>query len=131
MKYPAAELMGSLNATSLSARWSGTPTSKETYSTRTLHELVAGMNAIEPSTPLDYGRVERDVVARDRAGAHPCSKDLQLMAVRNARRYWPDRLGRVARPHRLLDPAHGPLIAVRLHLLTRKTLGGLETTLDC
>ncbi|MEK2474588.1 FAD-binding dehydrogenase [Streptomyces noursei] len=97
---------------------------------RTLRELVAGMNALEPSTPLDYATVEREVVARDRAVAHPYSKDLQLMAVRNAREYWPDKLTRVARPHRLLDPAHGPLIAVRLHLLTRKTLGGLETTLD-
>ncbi|MCK7623282.1 FAD-binding dehydrogenase [Streptomyces sp. RS10V-4] len=97
---------------------------------RTLRELVAGMNALEPSVPLDYARVEREVLARDRAVAHPYSKDLQLMAVRNAREYWPDKLTRVARPHRLLDPAHGPLIAVRLHLLTRKTLGGLETTLD-
>ncbi|MFI1200945.1 FAD-binding dehydrogenase [Streptomyces sp. BHT-5-2] len=97
---------------------------------RTLRELVAGMNALEPSTPLDHAVVEREVVARDRAVAHPYSKDLQLMAVRNARGYWPDRLTRVAKPHRLLDPAHGPLIAVRLHLLTRKTLGGLETTLD-
>ncbi|MGG2461758.1 FAD-binding dehydrogenase [Streptomyces sp. RGM 3693] len=97
---------------------------------RTLRELVAGMNAVEPSTPLDYAAVEREVVARDRAVAHPYSKDLQLMAVRNAREYWPDKLTRVARPHRLLDPTHGPLIAVRLHLLTRKTLGGLETTLD-
>ncbi|MEU7636378.1 FAD-binding dehydrogenase [Streptomyces sp. NPDC039016] len=97
---------------------------------RTLRELVAGMNAVEPSTPLDYATVEREVVARDRAVAHPYSKDLQLMAVRNAREYWPDKLTRVAKPHRLLDPAHGPLIAVRLHLLTRKTLGGLETTLD-
>ncbi|MYT32354.1 MULTISPECIES: FAD-binding dehydrogenase [unclassified Streptomyces] len=97
---------------------------------RTLRELVAGMNALEPSAPLDHATVEREVLARDRAVAHPYSKDLQLMAVRNARRYLPDKLTRVARPHRLLDPAHGPLIAVRLHLLTRKTLGGLETTLD-
>ncbi|KUL40383.1 FAD-binding dehydrogenase [Streptomyces sp. NRRL F-4489] len=97
---------------------------------RTLRELVAGMNALEPSLPLDYAQVEREVLARDRAVAHPYSKDLQLMAIRNARQYWPDKLTRVARPHRLLDPAHGPLIAVRLHVLTRKTLGGLETTLD-
>ena len=36
----------------------------------------------------------------------------------------------MAKPHRLLDPAAGPLIAVRLHILTRKTLGGLETDLS-
>jgi predicted oxidoreductase len=62
--------------------------------------------------------------------ANGFSKDLQLMAIRNARAYKPDRIMRVAKPHRLTDPAYGPLIAVRLHLLTRKTLGGLETNLD-
>ncbi|MFJ4014297.1 FAD-binding dehydrogenase [Streptomyces sp. NPDC090026] len=97
---------------------------------RTLPELVAGMNAIAPGPRLDAAQVEREVVARDREASAAYSKDFQMMSVANARAYWPDRLTRVARPHRLLDPAHGPLIAVRLHLLTRKSLGGLETTLD-
>ena len=47
-----------------------------------------------------------------------------------ARKYLGDRLIRTAKPHRLLDPAAGPLIAVRLSVLTRKTLGGLETDLS-
>ncbi|WP_328398997.1 FAD-binding dehydrogenase [Streptomyces sp. NBC_00390] len=97
---------------------------------RTLGELVEGMNAISPGPQLDLAQVEREVVARDREVGNAYSKDFQLMSVRNARAYWPDKITRVAKPHRLLDPAHGPLIAVRLHLLTRKTLGGLETTLD-
>ncbi|MBW1604583.1 FAD-binding dehydrogenase [Streptomyces sp. JJ66] len=97
---------------------------------RTLRDLVDGMNALVPEPALEYAQVEREVIARDREVGNPYSKDLQLMSVRNARAYWPDKLTRVAKPHRLLDPAHGPLIAVRLHLLTRKTLGGLETTLD-
>ncbi|MCQ6555959.1 FAD-binding dehydrogenase [Streptomyces sp. C10-9-1] len=97
---------------------------------RTLPELVAGMNAIAPGPRLDAAQVEREVAARDREASGAYSKDFQMMSVANARAYWLDRLTRVARPHRLLDPAHGPLIAVRLHLLTRKTLGGLETTLD-
>ncbi|MHC0428924.1 FAD-binding dehydrogenase [Streptomyces sp. O3] len=97
---------------------------------RTLGELVDGMNAITPGPKLDLAQVEREVVARDRETGNPYSKDLQMMSVGNARAYRPDKLMRVARPHRLLDPAQGPLIAVRLHLLTRKTLGGLETTLD-
>ncbi|WP_059008244.1 FAD-binding dehydrogenase [Streptomyces specialis] len=96
----------------------------------TLRALVDGMNTIAPGPALDFATVERQVVARDREVGNVYSKDLQLMTVNNARAYWPDRLTRVARPHRLLDPAHGPLIAVRLHVLTRKTLGGLETTLD-
>ena len=52
------------------------------------------------------------------------------MAVRVARQYLADKITRVAKPHRLLDPKAGPLIAVRLNLLTRKTLGGLQTDLE-
>ncbi|MFZ3569708.1 FAD-binding dehydrogenase [Streptomyces sp. BH097] len=97
---------------------------------RNLKDLVAGMNELTPSTPVSYEQVEREIVARDREVANGYSKDLQMMAIRNARSYLFDRLTRVAKPHRLLDPAQGPLIAVRLHVLTRKTLGGLETNLD-
>jgi predicted oxidoreductase len=96
----------------------------------TLPELVDAMNAIAPGPQLSYEQVAREVEARDREVANGFSKDLQLMAIRNARAYKPDRIMRVAKPHRLTDPAYGPLIAVRLHLLTRKTLGGLETNLD-
>ncbi|MFP1626138.1 FAD-binding dehydrogenase [Streptomyces sp. 5K101] len=95
-----------------------------------LKELVKGMNALTPDCELDYAQVEREVLARDSAVDNAYTKDFQLMSVVNARAYWPDRLTRVAKPHRLLDPEQGPLIAVRLHLLTRKTLGGLETTLN-
>ena len=95
-----------------------------------LRDLVAGMNEIARGPQLDHDVVEREVVARDREVANKYSKDMQLMAINNARRYRGDRLTRVAKPHRLLDPDHGPLIAVRLNILTRKTLGGLETNLD-
>jgi predicted oxidoreductase len=97
----------------------------------TLPELVAGMNRITGGTPeLDLAQIEREVVARDREIAHPFSKDMQITAIRGARNYLGDKLIRVAPPHRLLDPEAGPLIAVRLNLLTRKSLGGLETDLS-
>ncbi|WP_067691951.1 FAD-binding dehydrogenase [Nocardia jejuensis] len=96
----------------------------------TLTELVAGMNKIARGPQLDVAEIERQVVARDRDVEHKFSKDAQLMAIGNARRYLGDKLGRVATPHKILDPAHGPLIAVRLNVLTRKTLGGLQTNLD-
>ena len=95
-----------------------------------LPELVAGMNALTPEPLLDAEDVERTVLARDREVSQPFSKDAQVTAIRGARRYLGDRVIRVAAPHRLLDPKAGPLIAVRLHLLTRKTLGGLETDLS-
>jgi uncharacterized protein len=97
----------------------------------TLPELVAGMNRITGGTPhLDLATVEREVVARDREIANGFTKDLQITAIRQARTFLGDKLIRVARPHRLLDPDAGPLIAVRLGVLTRKSLGGLETDLS-
>jgi predicted oxidoreductase len=97
---------------------------------RDLRALVDGMNALTEEALLDFAQVESEVVARDREIANPYTKDLQITAIRGARRYIADRITRVAAPHRLLDPAAGPLIAVRLHILTRKTLGGLETDLS-
>ncbi|HEV3379797.1 MAG TPA: FAD-binding dehydrogenase [Trebonia sp.] len=97
----------------------------------TLRDLVDKMNALtggEP--PLDPAAIEDEITARDRDAQLSFGKDGQLTAVRGARRYLGDRLMRVARPHRILDPAAGPLIAVRLHVLTRKTLGGLHTDLS-
>ena len=97
----------------------------------TLPELVAGMNRITGGTPeLDLAQIEREIVARDREIEHPFTKDLQITAIRGARHYLGDKLIRVAPPHRLLDPEAGPLVAVRLNLLTRKSLGGLETDLS-
>jgi predicted oxidoreductase len=94
-----------------------------------LRDLVAGMNDLVAAPLLSFDEVEAQVVARDRELDNPFSKDLQITAVRGARRYRGDRLVRVAKPHRLLDPKAGPLIAVRLRVLTRKTLGGIETDL--
>ncbi|MCC6244148.1 MAG: FAD-binding dehydrogenase [Gemmatimonadaceae bacterium] len=91
--------------------------------------LVAKMNALTSDGLLDAAEIEREVRARDREIAHPFTKDAQITALRGARHYLGDRLIRVAPPHQLLDPAHGPLLAVRLHVLTRKSLGGLKTDL--
>lgn len=95
-----------------------------------LRDLVAGMNALAGSDLLDHDHVERQIAARDRELGNPYSKDAQVTAIRGARNYLGDRLVRTARPHRILDPANGPLIAVKLHILTRKTLGGIHTDLD-
>jgi len=94
-----------------------------------LRALIDGMNRLTDQPLLDPGRVEAEVLARDREMANPYSKDSQVTAIRGARRYLADRLTRVASPHRLLDPQAGPLIAVRLNIVTRKTLGGLHTDL--
>jgi predicted oxidoreductase len=96
----------------------------------TLPELLDGMRALSPHAALDTENIEREIIARDRELDNEFSKDLQLIAVRGARKYRGDKLIRVATPHKILDPKAGPLIAVKLHLLTRKTLGGIQTDLD-
>ncbi|WP_037910477.1 FAD-binding dehydrogenase [Actinacidiphila yeochonensis] len=95
-----------------------------------LGSLVRGMNALTGDDLLDEADLRREIEARDREMANPYTKDLQVTALRGARRYVGDRLIRTAAPHRILDPKAGPLIAVRLNILTRKSLGGLETDLD-
>lgn len=95
-----------------------------------LEDLVAAMNALTGEGRLDAAHVRAQVEARDREIDNAFSKDAQTVAIRGARSYLGDRLMRTARPHRMLDPKAGPLIAVRLNLLTRKTLGGLQTDLN-
>lgn len=96
---------------------------------RTLDELIAGMRALPGGDALDPARVRHEVEARDRELANDFTKDAQIALLRSARAYRGDRLIRTAAPHRILDPAAGPLIAVKLHVLTRKSLGGIETDL--
>jgi predicted oxidoreductase len=88
------------------------------------------MNALTGEALIDPVELEREIVGRDRQITNPFCKDAQVTSIRAARAYLGDKLVRVTRPHRILDPAAGPLIAVRLWILTRKTLGGLETDLS-
>lgn len=94
-----------------------------------LEALVDGMNALG-EVPLDPARIRAQIEARDREIDNPFTKDTQVLAIRAARRYLGDRLVRTAKPHRFLDPSNGPLIGIRLRVLTRKSLGGLHTDLD-
>jgi predicted oxidoreductase len=94
-----------------------------------VEDLVAKMNALTAEPLLDAVTVREQIEARDRELTNPYSKDAQVQGIHNARRYIGDRLRRVATPHRILDPTAGPLIGVRLSILTRKTLGGIQTDL--
>lgn len=95
-----------------------------------LPDLVGRMNRLTGEERLDPAGLRAQIVARDDEIGNPASGDPQVAAIHAARRYLGERLVRVARPHRLLDLNAGPLIAVRLHVLTRKTLGGLHTDLS-
>ncbi|MED3550475.1 FAD-binding dehydrogenase [Cytobacillus praedii] len=95
-----------------------------------LSDLVEGMNNLTEEKLLDFAEIERQIKARDREIDNKFTKDLQITALRGARQYIGDKLIRVAAPHKILDPKNGPLIAVRLNIVSRKTLGGLQTNLS-
>lgn len=94
-----------------------------------LADLVKGMNGLTDQPLLDYQHLRRQIEERDAEVQNRYSKDIQVTGIHNSRRYLGDRLFRTVKPHRILDPAAGPLIAVRLHVVTRKTLGGIQTDL--
>jgi predicted oxidoreductase len=116
----------------------GAPAPVEAFKTRgadfvvadTLEELVAMMNKLTDEPLLDPVGIRAQIEARDAQMANPYSKDAQVQGIRNSRRYLGDRIARTAAPHRILDAEAGPLIGVKLHILTRKTLGGIQTDLS-
>jgi uncharacterized protein len=102
-------------------------------------ELAAQMNQLVGEHLVDGESLRRVIEARDLQVRSGLGKDPQVVATAAARRFVGDRLMRVVSPHELLDSkdpstgragSGGPLVAIRLHVLTRKTLGGLETDLD-
>ncbi|MEP3638472.1 MAG: FAD-binding dehydrogenase [Paracoccaceae bacterium] len=96
----------------------------------TLENLVKGMNQVAGGDLIDQTHLREQIEARDAQVDNPFTKDAQMQAILAARNYKGDKLIRVAKPHKFLDPENGPLIAVRLNILTRKTLGGLQTDLQ-
>lgn len=95
-----------------------------------LEDIVQAMNTLTGEALVDFTALKQEIQARDNELNNPFCKDMQLTAIRGARKYIGDKLIRTAPLHKMLDPAAGPLIAVRLHILTRKTLGGLQTNLS-
>jgi uncharacterized protein len=102
-------------------------------------ELAAQMNQLVGAHLVDGDALQQVIEARDLQVRSGLGKDPQVVATAAARRFLGDRLTRVVSPHELLDPkapgegragSGGPLVAIRLHVLTRKTLGGLETDLE-
>ncbi|MEJ8562060.1 FAD-binding dehydrogenase [Yoonia sp. GPGPB17] len=91
--------------------------------------LVAGMNQLGGNL-IDPAKLRAQIEARDAQMDNPFTKDVQVSAIHTARNYLGDKLIRTAKPHKILDPDKGPLIAVKLHVVTRKTLGGIHTDLD-
>ncbi|MCT9075671.1 FAD-binding dehydrogenase [Streptomyces fulvoviolaceus] len=96
----------------------------------TLTELVGKMNKLTGDNLIELADLKRQIDARDREIDNPYTKDAQVMGIRNALNYPGDSLSRTASIHKITDSSAGPMIAVRLNILTRKTLGGLQTDLS-
>lgn len=96
----------------------------------TVEELAAGMNKVAGDSLITADSLRKTIHERDLQLDNEFSKDVQISYLRSHRAYRGDKLIRTATPHKFLDPKNGPLIAVRLNILTRKTLGGLHTDLD-
>jgi predicted oxidoreductase len=96
----------------------------------TLPELVAKMNGMEGNDLLDLDKITAEITARDAQCDNPFAKDAQIMAIHAARKYRGDMIQRTAKVHKFLDPANGPLVGVKLNIMTRKSLGGLQTDLN-
>lgn len=95
-----------------------------------LEALVGKMNGLTEQPLLDPALIRRQVEDRDAQMDNPYAKDVQVQGIHNSRRYKGDRWARTSAPHKVLDPQAGPLIGVKLHVLTRKSLGGLQTDLS-
>lgn len=127
-KHPWLALKGLLHPTVSKHTQEFLDRGEDFVTATTVSELATAMSTVPDVAPVDPAVLKNEVLARDSQVGNSYSKDPQFAAIYNARRYWPDRF-RVAKPGRLLDPEAGPLIAVKLHITTRKTLGGLQTDL--
>src|SRR5699024_11581704 len=94
-----------------------------------IDNLVIGMNRLIGKKLLNASKIEQQIKARDREVINSFSKDLQVTAIQGARHYLGDKLIRAAVPHKILDHKNGPLIAVRLNIISRRTLGGRQLDL--
>jgi hypothetical protein len=94
-----------------------------------LRDLVNGMNEKENKVKISYENLKQQITDRDMQVNNKFSKDAQIIALHGARKYLGDKILRTATPHKLLDSRNGPLIAIRLNILTRKSLGGIQTDL--
>ncbi|MBK1688426.1 FAD-binding protein [Rubrivivax gelatinosus] len=97
----------------------------------TLGELAQRMNALAGDERLDAATLHAQIAPYDAqiARGPALHDDDQLRRIEHLRRWRGDRV-RTCRYQRILDPAAGPLIAIRCRLLTRKSMGGLQTDLS-
>src|SRR3954454_22769870 len=96
----------------------------------TLPELAEKMAGVTSDGALDAELVEREVRHYDDnlARGKGLWNDDQIRRIQQLRNWRGDRL-RTAKFQQIADPAPGPLIAIRMTVMARKSLGGIQTDL--
>ncbi|WP_430336344.1 FAD-binding dehydrogenase [Rhodococcus sp. ACT016] len=97
---------------------------------RTLSELTDKMNRLAGTDLLDAADINHQVTQRGTESRNPHSTDPGIQQIRRSQAYLGDNLFRTAPLKSITDPESGPLIAIKMNILTRKSLGGLQTDLS-
>jgi predicted oxidoreductase len=97
-----------------------------------IEELVKKMNSLTGENDVNLNVLREAVKSYDDTidRGFPLFNDEQLRRIAHARQYKGDRV-RTCKFQKINDSKALPLIAVREHILTRKTLGGIQTDLNC
>ncbi len=96
-----------------------------------LPELTEKMNALGNIVQIDAEGMEADIRSYDDQLERPrhLRNDDQIRRIAHLRQYRGDRV-RICKEQKILDPSAGPLIAIRQFIISRKSLGGLQTDLQ-
>jgi predicted oxidoreductase len=103
--------------------------SPDFLSADSLPELADRMNRLTGEQRIDADGLKQQVRRHDEALADPGRHEPFVERIVNARKWRPDAL-RTCNLQQVAAAGAGPLIAIRLHFVSRKSLGGLQTDLD-
>ncbi|TKB43771.1 FAD-binding dehydrogenase [Thalassotalea mangrovi] len=97
----------------------------------TVAQLCEKMNALTGEQDLDLAVLQQTLDDYDEVLARPESQwnDDQIRHIEHARKWKADKL-RTCKPHPIQAKKHGPLIAIKVALISRKSLGGIQTNLN-
>jgi len=94
-------------------------------------ELTNKMNTLTSPHAIQAQSLQQTLDDYDAILARPSSQwnDDQIRRIEHARKWGPDKL-RTCKPHPIQDKKHGPFIAIKVSIISRKSLGGIQTNLN-
>ncbi len=97
-----------------------------------IEELAVKMNALNGDEEVDVNKLKEAIGDYDSniSRGQKFHNDDQLRRIAHARNYKGDKI-RTSKFQKIVDPKTFPLIAIREFIVSRKTLGGIQTDLNC